>query len=491
MQSPMAKRPTCSWLWWEQTHSKCPLWCTMNRDLSAEDHKVSPPGSTSPSDGGNAVILGGSPMDCVSRVGPPEDDKESGPGFILKLKVKSEFVGNSFPQDEDFVKVKVKSEFVGGSSLQDKDVDGKLRVDPELMHWSTRMKTEIFQSDFSQTSQDALGNECVKHEPCDSPPREIKNAPRLLEENEVKKVSYSKASSQSVDKEDSFDQNMTQTYCQEVNKYRGVLNKNKNCMTTFKKTERKEKQHKCSVCKKTFSSVTSLKRCEALHKRHMPYQCTVCSKEFYWLSSLNYHRVKHTEEKPYKCPVCSKDFARSSTLYTHKKIHTEEKPYKCPVCSKDFARSSSLQTHQKLHTGEKPYKCPVCGKDFASSSYLYNHQKTHTREKPIKCSGCNKEFTYLSRLKMHERIHTGEKPYKCSVCSKAFANVSYLKSHKRMHTLEKPFKCSTCSKVFAQSSYLYVHKRIHTGEKPFKCSVCDKEFTYIRSFKMHKIIHTF
>ena len=42
------------------------------------------------------------------------------------------------------------------------------------------MKTENFQTNFLQTSQDALNNEGVKQEPCDSPSTESSNATQML-----------------------------------------------------------------------------------------------------------------------------------------------------------------------------------------------------------------------------------------------------------------------------------------------------------------------
>uniref|UniRef100_UPI00358DFECF zinc finger protein 184-like n=1 Tax=Myxine glutinosa TaxID=7769 RepID=UPI00358DFECF len=224
----------------------------MNRDLSGEDHRSNPPGSTSGSDGGNSVVPGDSPSDRGSRVGPP-DDMQSLPDFIVRVKMKSKFIDDSFPQDEGFiVEVKVKSEYVE-SSFQHKDADGNLMVDPALVQ-------------------------------------------RPLRGNQMKMVSCSKSSSHFFDSEVSFNQNMTQTSCQEVNKYSRVLTKNKNWITTFKKTKRNEKPHMCSVCKKTFSSLKSLKICQRLHKRERRHKCNVCSKEFPHLSSMKCHQVKHRRE---------------------------------------------------------------------------------------------------------------------------------------------------------------------------------------------------
>uniref|UniRef100_UPI00358E6EB4 transcription initiation factor TFIID subunit 3-like n=1 Tax=Myxine glutinosa TaxID=7769 RepID=UPI00358E6EB4 len=98
-------------------------------------------------------VPGDSPSDRGSRVGLPEDE-DPGPGVIVKVKVKSEFVDDSFPQHED------------------------------LVH---PVKMEDFQSDFSQSSQDALSNECVKQEPCAFSLWELKNAPKMHEVEKIKR----------------------------------------------------------------------------------------------------------------------------------------------------------------------------------------------------------------------------------------------------------------------------------------------------------------
>uniref|UniRef100_UPI00358F7F71 uncharacterized protein n=1 Tax=Myxine glutinosa TaxID=7769 RepID=UPI00358F7F71 len=96
-----------------------PLPCAMNRDVS---------------------VLGDSPSDRGSRVVPPEDE-DPGPGVV---KVKSEYVDDPRPHHEG------------------------------LVH------PVNFQSDFHQSFQDALTNECVKQGPCDSL-MELNNPPMMHE----------------------------------------------------------------------------------------------------------------------------------------------------------------------------------------------------------------------------------------------------------------------------------------------------------------------
>uniref|UniRef100_UPI00358F9194 uncharacterized protein n=1 Tax=Myxine glutinosa TaxID=7769 RepID=UPI00358F9194 len=132
--------------------------CPMNRDLSAEKDKVNPPGSTRISDGRNLLGPGESPR-----------DKEFGPDFIVAVKVESEFPDEYSSLGKDLiVKVKVESEFEDDPMSQEK-------AEAEVV------KSETFQNNLLQTSQDALSNNHVKQELCDSPPTEPSKAVQLIE----------------------------------------------------------------------------------------------------------------------------------------------------------------------------------------------------------------------------------------------------------------------------------------------------------------------
>ena len=143
------------------------------------------------------------------------------------------------------------------------------------------------------------------------------------------------------------------------------------------------------------------------------HQCAVCKKTFTTSSSLSRHqRSTHSGGRPYKCDAaeCGKAFSESGGLKRHELTHTGERPYKCATCGKAFRQNAHLSTHQVIHTGEKPLSCSVCGKKFSLSSSRTRHERHHTKGRRFTCFECGQEFSNPEDGKRHQQTHTGEEP---------------------------------------------------------------------------------
>ena len=90
-----------------------------------------------------------------------------------------------------------------------------------------------------------------------------------------------------------------------------------------------------------------------IKKVHEKVPCAHCGQ----LLSSNYMtrhiQAQHTanNEKNHRCDVCSKGFSSKIVLKDHMNIHTGEKPYKCKFCSSCFASRGNHAMHERGHLG--------------------------------------------------------------------------------------------------------------------------------------------
>lgn len=108
----------------------------------------------------------------------------------------------------------------------------------------------------------------------------------------------------------------------------------------------------CQHCPKKYSTMKSLKvhsqvhfPRECLKELYCPY--TGCNKFYLNKQGLFTHiSYCHTKERPYICSVCSKTFVTISSLNKHRKMHDNSE---CDVCKQTFLNKRLLKQHLRDH----------------------------------------------------------------------------------------------------------------------------------------------
>lgn len=253
----------------------------------------------------------------------------------------------------------------------------------------------------------------------------------------------------------------------------------------------------CRFCKEVFNEVRQLKNhLKNNHPKGREHFCSICFKSFPTVSNRNSHLQSHNSDNTVTCSMCGQGFKSILYLRKHQKaIHTKVENV-CLICDRKFDTQQKFDYHLKTHEAVKRYKCPHqgCDKSFMQHHHLENHKTTHSGVSKYLCFKCGKEFKQDCNLKAHLKIHEadGERSFDCSYpeCGKTFKLSSSFRCHQKTH--EKGFhSCPECGKKFAQRSSLRAHFQTHFRDpenRPFKCNHpnCTRSFYQERSIKYHK-----
>ena len=142
------------------------------------------------------------------------------------------------------------------------------------------------------------------------------------------------------------------------------------------------------------------------HTNEKPYQCSKCPMAFSSRGNFTKH-FKVIHEKPktreFECSICRKTFETLGTLKCHEKRHSDDRSKKCLTCGIGFVTPGELKIHQRTHSGEKPYQCKTCFQSFTQRGQLKVHSRLHSADRPLPCKekGCTFAFNRKADLLKH------------------------------------------------------------------------------------------
>ncbi|XP_041094204.1 zinc finger and BTB domain-containing protein 38-like [Polyodon spathula] len=232
--------------------------------------------------------------------------------------------------------------------------------------------------------------------------------------------------------------------------------------------------------------------------------------------------------KGFLCRVCKRSFSSPSSLSTHLKLHRADRALSCRHCGRAFIHNKRLQSHEAV-CREAPQKGPpaplaaVRPKKLLQSCELEGEGEEETGEEkgeeeedeeeeeeeeeeegnpesePSEKSSTKKKgrgipvrhrnFQRMDLLAEEDhfvKVVDGHIIYFCTVCERSYMTLSSLKRHSNVHSWRRKYPCRYCEKVFALAEYRTKHEVWHTGERRYQCIFCWEAFVTYYNLKTHQ-----
>uniref|UniRef100_A0A3Q3QGZ0 C2H2-type domain-containing protein n=1 Tax=Monopterus albus TaxID=43700 RepID=A0A3Q3QGZ0_MONAL len=214
------------------------------------------------------------------------------------------------------------------------------------------------------------------------------------------------------------------------------------------------------------------------------------------------------------CGVCRRLFSSASSLTVHMRLHRGSRALSCRYCGKVFIHSKRLQSHEascrvpNLPSSSlgppsltlQPKEEPLEEGEVRVEGGVIVGQTDISKARPGK-----KARSLLARIQSDDAAATellagdenhfvkvvdGNVIYFCSVCERSYMTLSSLKRHSNVHSWRRKYPCHYCDKVFALAEYRTKHEVWHTGERRYQCIFCWDAFATYYNLKTHqKTIH--
>ena len=244
----------------------------------------------------------------------------------------------------------------------------------------------------------------------------------------------------------------------------------KDCGKSLLAESHHDPRFQCAVCKSVFETLIDLHKHKLTHQKSKncpvvksgrQHKCTKCGKTFTTVEMFNKHLALH-KEKSDKSNICSQRVYTSIQEKKHKNQHQKSKTgdvdrHISARTAECTLTSSLVKNHQTavLH-------CKECYKSFANSTHLSQHHCVIVPSEIFSCNLCFEEFLSKGDLEAHKVSHTREQFFQCDVCWKCFGLKHQLESHKISHFQEPLFQCPVCYKFFGLQHHLATHTFVCT-----------------------------
>ncbi|CAK8693892.1 unnamed protein product [Clavelina lepadiformis] len=79
------------------------------------------------------------------------------------------------------------------------------------------------------------------------------------------------------------------------------------------------------------------------------------------------------------CKICKKSFSSESSLFTHMRMHAIY-TYSCPLCERKFIEKDQLEVHMLRHEGKRLFSCSICNMSSIRKEEIQQHLACHASD---------------------------------------------------------------------------------------------------------------